>query len=578
MPLDGPIKSDVPLTQRCEMRLNQMRDYRMSYWLSWAELAGYLLPRRYRWLATAADQATRGTPLNQRILDGTGSLAVRTLASGMMAGITSPARPWFRLTLEDQDLAEFTPVKLWLDTVQKRMMRVFAESNFYTSMATLYEDLAVFGTGAMMCYEDYDDVVRFYNSALGEYYLGQSDRLEVDTFYREFNFTALQSMQRWGWKNLSSSLQGQINTPGGGDQEFIIAHAVEPDLDGITGLPFREIYWERGVGQQSKPAGNPLAVNGFHEFPVIAARWNIVANDPYGRSPGMDAIGDVKQLQVMTKRLGQAIDKMVNPPLLADPVLRNEPATVMPGGITYVPLTAQTVGLKPVYEVPPQTLNLMQNIEKVSGRIKETFFVDLFLMIAQLDTVRTATEIIARKEEKLLMLGPVLERFENEALDPVVERTFNIMARASLPFWRGQAMKGMLPPPPPELRKQTLKVEYTSMLADAQRAAKLTGMERQASMVGRISAQVPDALDTMDWDEFITEYNDGLGNTPKFMRSAAAIAQIRQAKAKAAAAQAALTGGTQIADGAKTLSETDVGGGQNALSAMLGGGPSQEAA
>jgi hypothetical protein len=53
-------------------------------------------------------------------------------------------------------------------------------------------------------------------------------------------------------------------------------------------------------------------------------------------------------------------------------------------------------------------------------------------MWAQMEGVqpRNELEIIERKGEKLIQLGPVLERFENEALDPAIERCFNIMLRA----------------------------------------------------------------------------------------------------------------------------------------------------
>ena len=79
-----------------------------------------------------------------------------------------------------------------------------------------------------------------------------------------------------------------------------------------------------------------LRVSGFHDWPVMTTRWDVQGNDPYGRCPGMDALGDIKQLQQETRRKAQAIDKMVNPPLLADVQLKNQPMSLLPGGTTYV--------------------------------------------------------------------------------------------------------------------------------------------------------------------------------------------------------------------------------------------------
>jgi hypothetical protein len=154
----------------------------------------------------------------------------------------------------------------------------------------------------------------------------------------------------------------------------------------------------------------------------------------------MDALGDIKQLQQEQKRKAQAIDKMVNPPMIADVQLKNQPASLLPGGVTYV--TGQNnVGFKPVYEVRPQIAEMQQDIAEVQNRIRSVFFNDLFMMISQLQTVRTATEIDARREEKLIMLGPVLERSQNEFMDVAIERVFAIMLRAKL-----------FPPPPPNIQ------------------------------------------------------------------------------------------------------------------------------
>ena len=48
----------------------------------------------------------------------------------------------------------------------------------------------------------------------------------------------------------------------------------------------------------------------------------------------MDALGDIKQLQLEQKRKAQAIDKNVNPPMIADPSMKNEPASLLPGAVT----------------------------------------------------------------------------------------------------------------------------------------------------------------------------------------------------------------------------------------------------
>jgi hypothetical protein len=218
--------------------------------------------------------------------------------------------------------------------------------------------------------------------------------------------------------------------------------------------------------------------------------------------PAMVALGDIKQLQQETKRKAQAIDKMVNPPLMADVQLKNQPASVLPGGVTYINNLANNPGMKPIYTVMPPVQELMQDIKEIQERIKVIFFNDLFMMFQNLQAEpRSAAAVDARREEKLVMLGPVLERFENEALDPAIERIFGIMLRG-----------GLLPPPPPELHGTFVKVQYVSMLAEAQRATGTAAIERVLATAGNLAGVDPTAMDVVDVRECLQEYGMLLGS------------------------------------------------------------------
>src|SRR4051812_46348646 len=113
----------------------------MSWLVHWRDLANSILPRRYRWLVSA-NNMKRGAHINGAIIDSTATLAARVLASGIMNGITSPTRPWFKLRIEGYE--EDQEVQGWLEDCERRMMLVFSESNFYQAMATQYFDLVVF--------------------------------------------------------------------------------------------------------------------------------------------------------------------------------------------------------------------------------------------------------------------------------------------------------------------------------------------------------------------------------------------------------------------------------------------------
>lgn len=451
------------------------------------------------------------------------------------------------------------------------MMLVFQESNFYNSIAILYFDLVIFGTAVMLIYEDFDDVIRCFNPCFGEYYVDNNGSFRPVIFYREFTLTIAQVVDEFGIENCSEPTQRAYKEPNGAalSREIIIAHAIEPNTDGRVDIPksfkFREVYWEYQGStspQGSSAIDTCLRKKGYHEGPNITVRWDLVSNDAYGRSPGMDALPDVKQLQQETKRKAQAIDKHVNPPMVADIQLKNQPASLLPGGVTYVSgMTTGKVGFAPVYSVQPELAAMTEDLNEVRERIRRIFFNDVLQPASQYETRSnvTALEWDMRKAESLVMLGPVLNRIYDEGIKPIIERVFAIMARPNI-----------FPEPPAVITGRSMDIEFVSMLATAQAAASSSGIERLFAIMGNLAGIDPAVVDNVDVDYGLDKMSSLLNNDPKLIRSPEALAMIRQNRQRQQEQQQKVEMAEKLAAGAKTLSETQVGGGQNALQQMTG--------
>jgi hypothetical protein len=548
-------------------RLGALDRERSSYWPTWKDIAQHCAPRRGRFLSAGADQGRRGARRDHRLIDNTPLLAARTMASGMMAGISSPARPWFRLRLADEAANQAPAVRGWLDEVQRRLLHVFARSNLYNCLHTLYGELGTFGTAVLWVDEDHEDIVRGYTLTAGEYWLASSRRLAVDTLYRTMWWTARQVVDSFGIDVVSPSIRSACEN-GRLDQEFEIVHALEPNprasahapQAGWAGhlgdrFPVRSVWFERSTqGERSL-----LRVSGYGEFPAMCPRWETAGSDTYGWGPGWTALGDSQQLQVQQRRKIEAIDRMVKPPMVGPPSLRNEPASLLPGGITYL-ADPSGQSFRPAIDVRIDLAALGNDILETQGRIKSAFYADLFLMLAETDRREiTAREIDERHEEKMLMLGPVLERLHEELLDPLVMRVFRIMGRM-----------GLLPPPPPEVPLAGLQVEFISILAQAQKAVSAGAIERFWQFGAQIGAVKPEALDRLDADGTMDAYADILGVPGKTVVALATAQQARQVRARATAQQDQIAAAERLASIGKTASGIDVGGGQNAVSALLG--------
>lgn len=269
--------------QRLERMRNALRRERESFMPHWRDLSDYVLPRRSRFTLS---ERNRGDRKNQKIIDSTATLSARNLQAGMMSGLTSPARPWFLLSTPDPDLAEFGPVKMWLDDVSRRMRTIFLKSNLYNALPLLYGDEGVFGTAAMAVLEDDVDVIRCHTFPVGQYCLSQNSRLSIDTFLREYSMTVRQLVQQFGKDNVSKRTRDLWQN--GNYEEWIdVAHMVMPNEDYNEGKllakfkKFASIYWEIGADEDEQL----LAQSGFDEFPIMAPRWSITGEDVYGMSP-----------------------------------------------------------------------------------------------------------------------------------------------------------------------------------------------------------------------------------------------------------------------------------------------------
>jgi len=552
---------------------------RTPYEPHWQDVARYAAPYRARF--SLAD-AQRGERKNQEIIDGTTVKALRTLKSGMMAGNTSAARQWLRLTLPDPDLAKWGPVKNWTNDLTDAMLRVLGDSNIYSSFPTLYGDSAAYATGVMSAEEDEEDVLHTRVFMTGTYWLGTDHKGRINTFRREFRMTVWQMIEKWGaeyqgsrkidWSRFSIHVKNLWDNSR--YNEWVdVCHVIMPNVEYDRRSPFSKhkrfssCYYELGGssdvggGYTSADEGRYLEEGGYDLFPILCHRWEATAEDVYGIDcPAMMAIGDTRELQYDAEKLGKAIDKMIDPPLVGPPELQGKEVWGVPGKITYLPEREGQKGLRPIYEVNPRVAELIQAKGEIKRTIEEVFYVDLFRMLAFLDDrERTATEITARQEEKIAQLEPVISQLNYGVLDPLVDLTFAYMMR----------QPDLIPPPPPELEGQKLKVEYISTMAQALKALGLASTERTINFALTIAQGNPAILDKVQWDEALEEYAERAGAPSRIIVPQDQVNQIRQARAAQQAAAQKMAGIEQMAKGARDLAGADTEG-KNALTDVLG--------
>lgn len=531
------------------------------------EIRDHFLPYRGKFFGENAHNEGRRN--DEKLYNSEGRRSAKTFAAGLQSGVTSPARPWLNLKPSDPELADLEPSKIYTDEVQRRMQEVYSRSNFYTHSHTYYLELGPFGTAVMIIEPDPDDVIRCRTFTMGEYFLGLGRNMKVDKLMIKTEMTLAQLKEEYGFENLPENLQAKF-----GDHSYqslskkeTVYQLIEPNpkydptrkINQKLPLRFRSVHWIKG--QKS-----PLKVGGYHEQPFMALRWDVIADRVYGKGAGHETLGDVKQLQVMEKDGLLAIAKKVNPPILVPDAAKT--VNVYPGGVTrYNPNASGGGGtIQPTYAINLDIRELREYVAEKEMKIGSDFYVDLFkMMISTAGPQRTAMEVSELHEEKMILLGPLLERIFPDFLDPAVERVFGIMQRM-----------GLLPDPPEELEEKELKIEYVSVLAQAQKMIGMKGVHDFLGTLRVLSEFNQEAAERLDVGEAVDFAGDMHGVPPglwygndKFQMMKAEKMQKQQEMERMAELNQGIDMAGKAAQVAKTLGGTPTNE-PNALSALAG--------
>lgn len=483
---------------------DNLKATRFNWESHWLEVTEHVLPRKRNVFSHRTQPG--GEKRNNKVFDTTAPQAVNVLGSALQGMLTNPATQWFDLTTGVTELDNDREVKAWLQKAARRMTQVFNNSNFQTAVSELYIDLASIGTAALRVEEDDENVIRFQARPIYEHYIREDYKGLVDTISRELKMTSRQIKQKFNFKKTAKRL-GEMDRfklekfDQDPLQEWNMIHYIAPredfDRNLLPGVARRFKWVSVHIVEDLNIA---MDVGGFEEFPFVVPRWSKTSGEIYGRSPSIEALADIKMINKMMQTHIRAGQKIVDPPLQAPDDGMSLPISTIPGGINYY--RAGT----PDRIIPLETngrIDISQAMmDDVRRRIRDHYFIDQLQLNE--GPQMTATEVLQRTEEKLRLLGPVLGRLHFEFLKPLIDRSFNILAR-----------KGELPPnPPEELKDRNLEVQFSSMIARAQRSSEADNITRVIGIMSPIIQAQPEVMDNVDGDKMLN-FVSNLFNVPK---------------------------------------------------------------
>jgi hypothetical protein len=482
----------------------------------WQECIDYIVPRKSDVIATKTDGTKRGNEL----FDTTAIMANTMLAGALHGMLTNPQIKFFELIAEDEKLNELEDVRVWLQSCSDRMFSILNHSNFQTEVHEIYIDLGAIGTACLYMGDHAERIVHFSARPIKEIYIDENSEGLVDSVDRCFKWKARQILQEFGPASVPREIIQKCNE--GATDDFEVLHCTHPVSD--------EEYEARGKIYKFKSVyvlkemEFLLSRKNFHEFPFAVPRWSKTSGEKYGRGPGMDMLPDIKMVDKMMETTLQGAQKTVNPPLMVsdDGVIGQVRLT--PGGLTVI---------RPTSEVPIKALITdaridfgLQMIDGVRQRIRSGFYVDQLQLPEQAPQM-TATEVSQRTQEKLRLMGPVLGRQHFEFLKPLIDRVFGICVR-----------KGVFDAPPDRLRGQKIAVQYSSLLARAQKAQEGETIMRAMGVVGPLVQAIPSTLDNLNGDKTFKHIMQVYGVPEKIFNKTNEVQDLRQKRQEAQAAMA----------------------------------------
>jgi len=502
----------VELKRRYE-QLKEERDKRLS---DWKDVQRYVAPSVLNW-----DNPQDKIPKRSKRFTSRPTQFRRTLRSGLVGYSISPNIVWQKLTFEDQaHLDKIYGAKDWLEEVERKLYAEFAKSNLYQQAGLMIDSAVLYGHGVMLIDEVLgENKLRFSNIKIQEVFLDIDEFERIDTVFRRYTMSLRNAASFFGLENLSESQREDIKRKENLNKSITIIHAVykreeyDSDTPDSKNMPFASVYIDEGEN-------TILMESGYHEFPFAVFLWEPVSGTPYGESPSIQSLDDIRYLnKVDEQKLKTA--QMAGSPAYNVPNSMRGHENVVPNGYNYYEKPTEIVMPVNSGKNFPITLEIYRDIE---DRVKDWFHVDFFLALQHKNAANmTATYVNELQGEKAAVLSDLVVNL-NSALEKIIQRSFNIL-------WRQRK----IPQPPSGLYNTDaeLKVEFMGPLAQAQKKYhESSGISQGLSLIAAIAQLAPAALDTVDFDQTVKRGLEGLNFPQEAIREDKDIEALRKERAE----------------------------------------------
>ena len=528
---EGRVREQDETVRDIMQEFSQLQLWRNTFAGQWEEIAALVDPNskntffygNFNW---------PGEKKTQQQVDATAMMALHRFGAILDSLLTPRNMVWHQLGSDEPAIMRDRDARLWYEESTRRLfkLRYSPIANFASQNQANYQSLGSFGVGAVFVDQAVDAAgnrmraIRYKAIPLGELFLIENHQGLVCGFIRWFRLTAGQAAKKWGLEALPPAMRTAYDQCSQTPFDFL--HCVKPrtDYDATRlddrGKPFVS-YYVCVAGQCIMSEG------GYYSFPLACSRYIQGPGEVYGRGPAGLILPAIKTLNAEKTTFLKQGHRAADPVLLAaDDGLLD--ISLRPGAINKGGMNSD--GRRLVDILPTGNIQVTKEMmDEERALINDAFLVSLFQILMETPQM-SATEVIERTNEKGILLAPTVGRQQSEYLGPLIDRELDLMAEMDL-----------LPPMPPILKEygRQYNVNYTSPLARAQRAQEVAGAMRTIEATLQIvnATQDPSPLDAFDFDTMIPDIAMIQAVPESWMADPKVVAQKRQARADAQAAQ-----------------------------------------
>lgn len=450
----------------------------------------------------------------------TGVQSLDSFTSGMTSTLIPKGSKFFEFTpSKTGPLAGSDEYKRWLLDCSRITLDYLNESNFFSEAAKALSDLGVIGTALLLTEPCKEEGVKYKTFYINRFAMLEDSNGKIDTVFFKLQMTARQLKQKFGEDKLGDKQLNDLKI-GNDDNKHSVIQCIYPRSDFVKGalkpskFKFANIYL-------LEDEGSTLLESGFPEMPASVCRWIQSSNEIYGRSPAMQAQGDLAMVNQMEYTKLKSAQRIANPQWLLpdDGSVRN--LNNQAGGIVYYNATNQNA--KPEQIAPRDMPNITDAYqEKKIASIEKAFHLDVWNPLQDVTSSNaSATEIQARMSVAKQSLVPKINRVIDELLEPTFKRTFQVLYDG-----------GNFPQAPSDVNVKNIKVNFLSSAGLILRQIESVGTLQTLESLSMMAQVDPTVFDYIDTDAVVKQLAYSNAVPTEIIKSDYTVKQLREVRAK----------------------------------------------